>query len=461
MTDPATLTLTEAAKAVRDGVLRAEALAEVCLDRIARLNPTLNAFLSVEAEEALAAARRADAEVRAGRLRGPLHGVPLAHKDMFYRAGKPCTCGSPIRRDFRPERTATVLERLDAAGAVTLGTLHMAEFAMGPTGHNAHLGRCRNPWDPDRITGGSSSGSGAAVAARLAFGSLGSDTGGSVRLPAALCGVVGLKPTQGATPMDGVMPLSESLDCVGPLARSAEDAATLFSVITGRTDAAEGIGQGVEGLRLGIPNRFYYDGLDPAVAAALEQARAVLERAGARFVEVDIPDHEPYGDLANLVFTPEAAAIHLPWLRERPRDYGPQVRARLMQGLMVPAASYLQAKQLRALHLRAMVEGPFARCDALFVPALRSRVPTAAQTDVGAGPAMAAVVAGVAALTRPVSYLGLPALVTPAGFDPDGMPVALQLIGRPQAEAVLLRIADAHERAAGWLRRPPQTQVFS
>ncbi|KAA0677263.1 amidase [Roseomonas genomospecies 6] len=461
MTDPATLTLTEAARAVRDGALRAEALADACLDRVARLNPTLNAFLSVEAEEALAAARRADAEIRAGRLRGPLHGVPLAHKDMFHRAGKPCTCGSPIRRGFRPERTATVLERLDAAGAVTLGTLHMAEFAMGPTGHNAHLGRCRNPWDPDRITGGSSSGSGAAVAARLAFGSLGSDTGGSVRLPAALCGVVGLKPTQGATPMDGVMPLSESLDCVGPLARSAEDAATLFSLITGRTDAAEGIGQGVEGLRLGIPNRFYCDGLDPAVAAALEQARAVLERAGARFVEVDIPDHEPYGDLANLVFTPEAAAIHAPWLRERPQDYGPQVRARLLQGLMVPAATYLQAKQLRALHLRAMIDGPFTQCDALFVPALRSRVPTAAQTDVGAGPAMAAVVAGVAALTRPVSYLGLPALVTPAGFDPDGMPVALQLIGRPHAEATLLRIADAHERAAGWLRRVPKTQVFS
>lgn len=462
MTDPTSLTLTDAARAVRDGALRAEALADACLDRIARLNPTLNAFLSVEPEEALAAARAADAEARAGRLRGPLHGVPLAHKDMFYRAGKRCTCGSPtIRGDFRPERTATVLERLDAAGAVTLGTLHMAEFAMGPTGHNAHLGRCRNPWDPERITGGSSSGSGAAVAGRLAFGSLGSDTGGSVRLPAALCGVVGLKPTQGATPMDGVMPLSESLDCVGPLARSAEDAATLFSAITGRTDAADAIGQGVGGLRLGIPRQFYYDGLDPAVAAALERARAVLERAGARVVEVDIPDHEPYGDLANLVFTPEAAAVHAPWLRERPQDYGPQVRARLLQGLMVPAASYLQAKQLRALHLRAMIDGPFAQCDALFVPALRSRVPTAAQTDVGAGPAMAAVVAGVAALTRPVSYLGLPALVTPAGFDPDGMPIAMQLIARPQAEATLLRIADAYERAAGWLSRVPQTQVFS
>lgn len=461
MTDPTHLTLAGAAQAVRERTLRAEELAEACLARIVRLNPVLNAFLAVDAAEVLAAARTADAEADAGRLRGPLHGVPLAHKDMFHRAGKICTCGSRIRRDFRPTHTATVLDRLDSAGALTLGTLHMAEFAMGPTGHNAHLGRCRNPWNPDRITGGSSSGSGAAVAARLAFGALGSDTGGSVRLPAALCGVVGLKPTQGLVPVDGVMPLSESLDCVGPLARSSRDVATLLSVITGRTGYGEGIAEGVEGLRLGIPRDFYYDGLDPAVAAALDEARRVLERAGARFVAVDIPDHSAFSDLANLVFTPEAAALHLPWLRDRPEDYGPQVRARLLQGLAVPATAHLQAKQLRALHLQAMLDGPFAQCDALFVPATRGRVPTAAETDVEAGPAMAAVVGGIAALTRPVSYLGLPALVTPAGFDADGLPIALQLIGRPFAEATLLRIADAHERAAGWLSRAPQTPALT
>ncbi|NUB23073.1 amidase, partial [Azospirillum formosense] len=254
MTDPTSLTLTEAARAVRDGALRAEALADACLDRIGRLNPTLNAFLSVEPEEALAAARAADAEARAGRLRGPLHGVPLAHKDMFYRAGKRCTCGSPtIRGDFRPERTATVLERLDAAGAVTLGTLHMAEFAMGPTGHNAHLGRCRNPWDPDRITGGSSSGSGAAVAGRLAFGSLGSDTGGAGRLPAALGGGVGPEPRQGATPRGGGRAPAGRLGCVGPRARRAGEAAALVSGVTGRADAAGAPCPGGGGARGVVP----------------------------------------------------------------------------------------------------------------------------------------------------------------------------------------------------------------
>ncbi|HYG91273.1 MAG TPA: amidase [Azospirillum sp.] len=460
MTDPTTLTLRDAAQAVRERTLRAEALAEACLDRIARLNPVLNAFLAVEAEAVRAAARTADAQARAGRLRGPLHGVPLAHKDMFYRAGRICTCGSLIRRDFRPERTATVLERLDAAGALTLGTLHMAEFAMGPTGHNAHYGRCRNPWSPDHITGGSSSGSGAAVAARLAFGALGSDTGGSVRLPAALCGVVGVKPTQGLVPLDGAMPLSESLDCIGPLARSARDAACLLSVIAG-TDCEAGIAEGVAGLRLGLPRRFYFDGLDPEVAAALDAARRILERGGAVFVDVDIPDHAAFADLANLVFTPEAATLHLPWLRERPQDYGPQVRARLLQGLMMPATAHLQAKQLRALHLQAMLDGPLALCDALFVPATRQRVPTAAATDVEAGPAMAEVVAGVAALTRPVSYLGLPAVVTPAGFDTAGLPMGLQLIGRPFAEATLLRIADAYERATDWLRPIPPCHALT
>ncbi|MCP1336739.1 amidase [Futiania mangrovi] len=456
MSDPALMTLTEAAAAVRAGDVTSQALAEACLARIAAAQDTLNAFIAVDAEGALAAARACDREAREGRFRGPLHGVPLAHKDMFYRKGQRCTCGSKIRAGFVPDETAEVLERLDAAGAVTLGTLHMSEFAMGPTGHNAQIGRCRNPWSPEHVTGGSSSGSGAAVAARLAFGALGSDTGGSVRLPAAFCGVVGLKPTQGLLSQHGMMGLSESMDCAGPLARSSADVAVLMDVLTGQgTHHADVLSRPVSGLTVGLPTSYYFDGVEPEVQAALDAARRVLEGAGVRVVDVDVPDHSAFAELANLVFTPEAAALHLPWLLERPEDYGPQVRARLMQGLTIPAVQHLQAKQLRVLHARAMIEGPLAACDALLTPALRRRVPTAAETDVAAGTAMAATIAAVSDMTRPLSYLGLPGLVTPVGRDSAGLPVAMQLIGRPRQEATLLALGHAHESTTDWLAAVP------
>ena len=244
--DLTTLTLREAGNAISQGRLRAEALVEACLDRIERLQPALNCFIRVTAEAARAKARAADMSVKAGRALGPLHGVPLAHKDMFYRAGEVCSCGSKICADFVPDHTATVLTRLDAAGGIELGRLNMAEFAMGPTGHNDHFGRCRNPWNPDYITGGSSSGSGAAVAAGLVFGALGSDTGGSVRLPAAMCGVVGIKPTLGRVSRYGAMPLSHSLDSIGALARTVGDCARLFSAIAGADDR--------DGMSSGSPN---------------------------------------------------------------------------------------------------------------------------------------------------------------------------------------------------------------
>ncbi len=240
MIDPATLTLREAASAIAQGRLHAEALVEACLDRIERWQPALNCFIRITAEAARKQARAADRAVKAGHPLPPLHGVPLAHKDMFYRAGEICTCGAKIRADFIPDHTATVLSRLDAAGGIELGRLNMAEFAIGPTGHNDHFGRCRNPWNLEHITGGSSSGSGAAVAAGLVFGALGSDTGGSVRLPAAACGVVGIKPTLGRVSRYGAMPLSYSFDCIGVLARSVGDCARLLSVIAG-ADANDGM----------------------------------------------------------------------------------------------------------------------------------------------------------------------------------------------------------------------------
>ncbi|MFZ2059156.1 MAG: amidase, partial [Acidimicrobiales bacterium] len=286
MNDPTTFTLREAALAISQSQLRAEALVEACLDRIARLQPALNCFIRVTAEAARAEARAADASIKAGRTLGPLVGIPLAHKDMFYRAGEACSCGSKIRTDFVPDHTATVLTRLDAAGAIELGRLNMAEFAMGPTGHNDNFGRCRNPWNLHHITGGSSSGSGAAVAGHLVFGALGSDTGGSVRLPAAACGTVGIKPTLGRVSRYGTMPLSHSLDCIGVLARNVGDCARLLSVIAG-ADAHDGMSSGhpvsdyerglddaadpnaLAGVTVGVPDRYYYDGIDHEVAELL------------------------------------------------------------------------------------------------------------------------------------------------------------------------------------------------
>jgi aspartyl-tRNA(Asn)/glutamyl-tRNA(Gln) amidotransferase subunit A len=269
-----------------------------------------------------------------------------------------------------------------------------------------------------------------------------------------MCGVVGLKPTQHLLATDGMMGLSESLDCPGPLARSSRDIARLMEVMTGRPyeSALDG---SVAGLVLGIPTSFYWENVAEPVAERLGEARRVLERLGVRFVDVDIPDHTDLADLADAVWTPEAAAIHLQWLRTRPGDYGDQVRARLTQGLSVSATAYLRASQLRTLMLEAMIAGPLSNCDALFVPAMRITVPTDAETDVAAGTGMREALAGIAALTRPLSYLGLPGLVTPAGFDPDGLPIGLQLIGRPLEEPTLLRIADAFERETRFIAQAP------
>lgn len=453
MTETTLPSLAGMARSVAAGDVTSVQLVAKHLDRIETFNPALNAFVGIDAEGALIQAERLDRERADGRLRGPLHGVPLAHKDMFHEAGKPCEYGAALMKGHVPSVTGPLIERLNAAGALSLGRLHMSEFAMGPTGHNAHLGRCRNPWDTRYITGGSSSGSGAAVAAGLCAGALGSDTGGSVRLPAAICGTVGLKPTQGRLPQAGMMALSESLDCPGVLARSAEDTALLFTtLVRDGTDYTADLAQGVDGLVFGRPTSWYYDDLDPQIASCLDALSAKLATSGARFVEVEIPDHADMGDLANIVFTPEAAALHADLMRERPDDYGPQVFARLAQGLAISAVQYRQALQLRAVHARRMCRA-FERCDLILAPVLRQPVPTSDATDVGAGPEMARIIAGLSELTRPLSYLGLPGLAVPVGRDRDGLPIAAQLIGKPLSEALLLRAGAACETGVG--RRPP------
>ncbi|HWU02290.1 MAG TPA: amidase [Novosphingobium sp.] len=439
---------------IAQGDISAEAVTQAALT-LAEASTPLNAFVRIDREGALSAARAADAARAQNQPLGLLHGVPLAHKDMFYRAGRVTGCGSKIRADFVADETCPLLSSLDAAGAIEIGQLNMAEFAMGPTGHNAHLGRCRNPWNLDAITGGSSSGSGAAVAARIVAGALGSDTGGSVRLPSAFCGVAGLKPTHGLLANTAMMPLSESLDTAGPLARSSRSLARLMSVLTaGAQDYEAALREDLKGLTIGLPTAYYTEDLSPEIAAAYAAAADTLRDLGARVIEVELPDQSHLAAMAALVWAPEAAAQHLDWLRERPGDYGEQVRNRLMHGLAIPATTYVQARRLRGADLAAMLAGPFAQCDIIATPAVRTITPLAEDASAISGAAMDKVIGDLSALTRTISYLGLPALATPMGFDTRGLPMGLQLIGAPRAEGTLMAAAHAYECASRWLDRP-------
>ena len=457
--DLASLGLVEVATRIREGSVSSVEVTTALLERAARVQPRLNCFLEIDAEGARRAAAAADEARARGRPLGPLHGVPLAHKDMFDIAGAPLRYGSRVRGSFVPARTATVIERLESAGAIRIGALNMAEFALGATGHNAIWGDCRNAVDPDYMAGGSSSGSGAAVAAGATFASLGSDTGGSVRIPAAANGVVGLKATYGRIPRTGAMKLSPSVDGIGPLARSVRDCARMLAILAGHDprdpatsarpvpDYEAETTRGIEGLRIGVPRNYFYDVATPDVRAAMEASLAALEREGAHRVEVDVPDVASMSELSRAIVYSEATALHGAWLRERPGVYSPQVRVRASTGIAIPASIYLEALLLRMPLLRRFVGEVFSRCDVLHAPTLPVPVPRLAEVDVGGGAAMWAMLAKLVHNTAPFNYLGLPAIAVPAGRTANGLPASAQLAARPFAEALLLRVAAAHERA--------------
>ncbi|HXL31455.1 MAG TPA: amidase [Bradyrhizobium sp.] len=466
-TEPALLSLTEVAQAIAQKRFSSREVTLACLNRVAQWQPRLNAFMAIETDEALAAADAADAALAKGSNYGALHGVPLAHKDMYYEAGKIVTCGSHIRRDFVATTTSTALQRLKDAGTIRLGSLQMAEFAYGPTGHNTHYGPVHNPWDVDRVTGGSSSGSGAAVAARLTFAALGSDTGGSIRMPAHFCGVTGLKTTVGRISRAGAMPLSQSLDTVGPLARTALDCALLLGLMAGAdADDPTAVGgplpdylaatrKSIKGLKIGVPTAFYVDDLDPEVERILDDTITVLKREGAEIVQVELPDQRQLTAACQLVLAVEAAAFHKRWMIERPQDYGPQVLMRLQNGLAIPGVSYLEAMRWRGPALAAYLAA-VAGVDAVIAPVAPVAAPTIAESDVGNSPDAEAVIQRLTRFTRPINYLGLPALAIPSGFTKSGLPVGMQLIGRSFDEAMLLRIGAALQRATDFHARVPK-----
>jgi aspartyl-tRNA(Asn)/glutamyl-tRNA(Gln) amidotransferase subunit A len=465
--EPALMSLVSVAKAIAEKRVSSREVTQSCLDRIKQWQPSLNAFMAIEAEAALAAADDADKALAKGNSRGVLHGVPLAHKDMYYDAGKVVTCGSKIRREFVATTTATALQRLKDAGTVRLGSLQMAEFAYGPTGHNAHFGAVHNPWGLDHITGGSSSGSGAAVAARLTFAALGSDTGGSVRMPSHFCGVTGLKTTVGRVSRAGAMPLSQSLDTVGPLAQSAEDCALLMGLMAGADpedatalavpgpDYMAATKGSLKGLRIGVPTAFYVDDLDPDVAQVLDETIATMQREGAEIVKVELPDQRQLSSASQIVLAVEAAAFHKRWMIERLEDYGPQVRMRLENGLAIPAITYLEAMRYRGVALAAHSKA-VAGTDAVIAPVSPVPAPTIAETDVGGGPGAEAVIQRLTRFTRPVNYLGVPSLALPCGFSRTGLPIGMQLIGGSFEEATLLRIGAAFQRATDFHNKVPK-----
>lgn len=493
--DPCDLGLVEVAARLRDGAIGSVALTEAALARAAQAQARTNCFIALEPDAALAAARRADQRLAEARGSGgdggsrppapPLLGVPLAHKDMFHQAGRRPTYGSRVggvgapsdgrapadrspagRAPAGPSEGATLIARLQAAGAHPIGTLNMAEFALGATGHNAAFGDCRNAWNPDHVSGGSSSGSGAAVACGATFASLGSDTGGSVRIPASANGVLGLKPTYGLLPRTGSMKLAPSIDVLGPITRSADDMACVLQAIAGADgrdplasrrpvpDYAAALRRGIEGLRLGIPRNHFFDVATAELRGAVERCVTALEGAGARVVEVDVPDVAAMSELSRAVVYSEATALHAPWLRTRGDRYTPQVRVRASTGLGIPAPAYLAALQLRLPLLERFVGEVFSRCDALVSPTLPIPVPRRDETDVGSGEAMWAILAKLVHCTAPFNYLGLPAISVPAGLDARGLPMGVQYAARPFAEGTLLRIAAVQERLLPMPRLP-------
>ncbi len=430
--------LSEIADAIAAGRITSVQATEACLARIKVWQPRINAFLRLHREKALEQARAMDKELAAGRRRGPLHGVPMAHKDMYYRKGEISTGGSEIRRDWVAPVTATVLRKLDVAGVVELGFLNMAEFA------------------------------GASVAARLVYGALGSDTGGSIRLPAAACGVVGMKATYGRVSRAGAVARSWSLDHVGPLTRTVRDNARMLGIVAGHDpddsttsekpvpDYEALLEGGVSGLRIGLALPDALEPIDTQVGSAVQAAADTLAKLGATITPAKLPDFTALYRAAEVIVKCEAAAMHRPWM-EADAPYANQVRTRMEAGFFIPATQYIDALRLRAHFVREFLETAMEDVDAVLLPAIPFPIPTLEETDVekSGGPATLSMVARFTGLTRPFNTLGLPALSVPGGFDSNGAPIGLQLVGRPFDEALLYCIGHAYQGATDHHRKVP------
>jgi len=458
---PTQWTLQQASEQIRAKKISPVELTRTCLDRIQLLNPRLNAFITVMADQALAQARALEAELHKGKWRGPLHGIPIGLKDLFDTASVKTTCASAVFADRIPMEDAEVVVRLKRAGAVIIGKQNMHEFAYGATSVPSHFGAVHNPWNTGRIAGGSSGGSAAAVAAGLCFGALGSDTGGSIRQPAAYCGITGLKPTYGRVSTRGVVPLSWSLDHAGPLCRNAGDAALLLEAIAGYDPLEPNcVDYPVErysmamraktsALRIGVVRHPFFEQLDPQIETAVNAALEVIAKLTAGIGDTQLPAYQTLP-----VVGAEAYAFHLPYFSKTPELYQPSTRQRIAGGANVTAAAYIEGRR-ELDRLRRSVGSVFSSVDLLITPTsplMQMTIEEGAVSDVPPPGAVSLTLRN----TQPFDIFGLPAISVPCGFTRDGMPIGLQITGPRFGESRVLALADAYQQATDWhTRRPP------
>jgi len=443
-------------------------LTNATLQRIERYNPKLNGFITVTADEALREAQAAEQEIGQGRYRGPLHGIPITIKDLFATRGVRTTGGSKLFADWVPDHDATAVARLRAAGAVIVGKTNLHELAYGVTNDNPHFGPARNPWNPRLVTGGSSGGSGLAVATSQCCASLGSDTGGSIRIPSSACGIVGLKPTYSRVSRYGAMPLAWSLDHAGPMTKSVEDAAILLGVLAGEDpkdstcssravpDYRKDLASGISGLRLGIPKQFFFEHVDREILSAVESAVSKLEELGASRVPVSISGMEMCSAMEAHITLAEAASYYEHLLEKKPEGFSPAVLTDLDAGRFLLATDYVKSQRARTLLQQRFAEA-FERADLIVSPTLPAFPPVVGEVYVQSGDLREHIVDAFLRFNIPYDLTGLPAITVPCGFSSSGLPIGLQFAGKPFDEATILRVANAYERATDWhSRHPPE-----
>jgi aspartyl-tRNA(Asn)/glutamyl-tRNA(Gln) amidotransferase subunit A len=470
MSDLLGLTLAEAARLVRQRKVSPVELVEAVLARIKAHDGILKSFITVFEEQALQVARAAELLSGAGHELGPLQGIPIALKDNVAVRGTRTTAGSKILADWIPESDATVATRLRQAGAIFIGKTNMHEFAWGGTSANPHYGAVRNPWNTERFPAGSSGGSAVAVAGRFCFGAVGTDTGGSIRLPSAINGIVGLRPSYGRVSNHGVIPLAWSMDTVGPMARTVEDCALMFgamagfdakdagSAARGCDDYLKGLADGCRHLRIGVVPGYFFEHLQAPVRAAVQAALATFVELGAQVIDVDIRNIHGNISAQLTIESAEPSTYHQRDLRERPQDYGDDVRTLLEAGELLLATHYLQAQRYRALLRSEFIEA-FRSVDVFICPSLPFAATRMGETKVVIEPGQEEdMLSAIMQFTGVASLTGLPSLNVPCGFDPDGLPIGMQIIGRPFDEATLFRVGHAFQQATEFHARAPSLQ---
>ena len=479
MNDILHASIAQIAEATRKGEISPVEFIEATLEKIDQCEPQLNTFITVFREESLESARLAEAEIRNGKDLGPLHGVPIALKDIIYVEGTRSTAGSNFFSEESPQFDAALVSKLRDAGAIIIGKTNLHEFAFGVTTENPHFGATANPWDTARVPGGSSGGSAAAVVAGCCAGALGSDTGGSIRIPAAVCGHVGLKPTFGRISVHGVFALAQSLDTVGPMCRYVHDVALMMNALAGYDprdvhsenrpvpDYTEGLEQPVRGRKAGVPKQHFFDELDPEVERIVGEAIKVLEGLGVEIVELDLPSAPAGHEVTLTLLTAEAGQFHEQRLAAHREDYGVDVRELLEDGLSLSATDYVKAVRVREIVKREFVEA-FEGVDCILSPTAPIAAPLRSTHDLSGGSESNRIRPRLTRNTRLINLLGLPSISVPCGFaqvessDSEvGLPVGLQITGSWWSEKTLLRVAHAYERATPWHTVRVKRETFS